>query len=436
MYWRDIYQKRLCSAKEAVSHISSGNAVVFGHCVGEPEALVNAMVENAEQYRGVELKHMVSLGQCKYAVPEMQEHFTVNPFFSSSNIRTAILEGRGDFTPAFMHEIPILFREGKLRADVLLCMVSPPDEHGYCSLGTSVDYTSQVVKSAKTVIAQVNNQVPVTYGDGFVHVSELDHIVEVNASMKENLPPKITDIEKAIGEQCASLVEDGSTMQLGIGAIPDAVMLFLKDKKDLGIHSEMISDGTMALFEEGVITNTRKSMNQGKMTVTFIMGTDKFYKFAHKNPALEIKPADYVNHPIVISQQYKMIAINSAVQVDLMGQVVSEAIGPLQISGVGGQVDFVRGASMAKDGKAIIAMPSVNVKKDGTKISKIVPFIDHGAPVTTSRNDANYIVTEYGIAELKGKSLRQRARALIGIAHPDMRAELADEFEKRFSEGF
>jgi 4-hydroxybutyrate CoA-transferase len=264
----------------------------------------------------------------------------------------------------------------------------------------------------------------------------LDHIVEASAPMFEIKPPYIGDVEKAIGEHCASLVEDGSTLQLGIGGIPDAVMLFLKDKKDLGIHSEMISDGTLELFESGVITNRKKSMNKHRMTVTFLMGTKKLYEFAHKNPAVEVRPVDYVNHPIIISQQYKMVSINAAIQVDFQGQVNAEAMGLRQFSGVGGQVDFIRGVAMSDGGKAIIAMPSVVVKKDGSMISKIVPFLDHGAPVTTSRNDIDYVVTEYGIAPMKGQSLRQRAKNLINIAHPDKKAELIEEFERRFTTKF
>jgi 4-hydroxybutyrate CoA-transferase len=402
--------------------------------VGEPPVLVEAMTKNAAQYENVEIKHMVSLGSGAYAAPGMEKHFRVNPLFASANTRGAIAEGRGDYTPAFFHEIPKLFREGKLRADVLLLQVSPPDEHGYVSLGTSVDYTLQVIDSAKTVIAQVNAQMPFTYGDGIVHISVFDHIVEADSPIYEIRPPKIGDVEKAIGEHCASLVEDGSTLQLGIGAIPDAVMLFLKNKKDLGIHSEMISDGTLELFESGVITGAKKSMNKNRMTVSFLMGTRRLYDFTHRNHAVEVRPVDYVNHPITISKQYKMVSINSAMEVDLMGQVNAESIGLRQFSAVGGQVDFIRGVAMGEGGKAIIAMPSVTVKKDGTVIPKIVPFLEQGSAITTSRNDVDYVVTEYGVAPLKAQSLRQRARNLIAVAHPEHRDPLAEAFEKRFGE--
>jgi len=431
--WQDDYKKKLCTADEAVKHIKSGDTVFFAHCVGEPPVLVDAMVANAARYENVEIRHMVSLGSGSYTAPGMEKHFRVNPFFTGASTRDAIAEGRGDFTPAFFHEIPKLIREGKVKCDVTMAQVSPPDENGYCSLGTSVDYTWQAIKTAKTVIVQVNDQMPRTFGD-LVHVDDFDYIVEASCPLYELKPAKITEVEEKIGSYCASLVEDGSTLQLGIGGIPDAVMLFLGDKKDLGIHSEMISDGTLALYEKGVITGKHKNFDQGKMTVTFLMGTKKLYDFAHENPAVEVRPVDYTNHPAVVMKQYKMVSINSAIQVDLQGQVVAEAMGLKQFSGVGGQVDFVRGAAMGDDGKAIIAMPSVTVKKDGTKISKIVPFVDLGAPTTTSRNDVDYVVTEYGIAPLKGKSLRERARNLINIAHPDFKDSLGEEFEKRFKE--
>ncbi len=432
MDWKEIYKSRLCTAEEAVRNIRSGDTVVLAHCVGEPPVIVEAMVANYKQYEDVEIKHMVSLGKGGYAQPGMEKHFRVNPMFASANVRTTISEGRGDFTPSFFHEVPKYFREGKLKIDVLLVMVTPPDAHGYCSLRTSVDYTLQGIKSARTVIAQVNDQFPRTYGEGVVHVSELDHIVEASHPIVQLQPPKIGEVEEAIGRNCSSLIEDGSTLQLGIGGIPDAVMLFLKDKRDLGIHSEMISDGTLALFEAGVINNSKKAFDKGKMTVTFLMGTQKLYDFANNNPAVELKPVDYVNHPAVIMKQYKMVSINSCIQVDLQGQVVAECMGLTQFSGVGGQVDFVRGVSMGDGGKAIIAMPSVTIKKDGTIISKIVPFVDQGAAITTSRNDVDYIVTEYGIAPMKGKSLRERAKNLINIAHPSVKDQLIEEYERRF----
>lgn len=431
MSWRDDYKRKLCTAEEAVRHIKSGDALFLGHCVGEPKALVEAMVANKEQYENVEIKQMVNIGGGPYAAPGMEKHFRVNSIFVGASVRDAIAEGRADFTPVFFHEVPKLIREGKLRCDVAMAQVTPPDSEGYCSLGTSIDYTYQSVKTAKTVIVQVNDQVPNTFGDK-VHIDDFDYIVEASVPLIELKPGKITEVEEKIGSHCADLVEDRSTLQLGIGGIPDAVMLFLGHKKDLGIHSEMISDGTLALYEKGAITGKYKNFDQGKMLVTFLMGTKKLYDFAHENPEVLAKSVDYTNHPAVIMKQYKMVSINSAIQVDLQGQVVSEAIGLRQFSGVGGQVDFVRGVSMSDGGKAIIAIPSVTVKKDGTMISKIVPFVDQGAPITTSRNDVDYVVTEFGIAPLKGKSLRERARNLIDVAHPSVKDELALEFEKRF----
>jgi 4-hydroxybutyrate CoA-transferase len=433
--WKEDYKRKLCTPGEAVKHIKSGDTVVLAHCVGEPAVLVDAMVENAAQYEDVEIKHMVSLGSGNYTAEDLKKNFRCNPLFLSGNVRKAVEEGRGDYTPAFFHEIPKLIREGKVKCDVAMAQITPPDEHGYCSLGTSIDYTLQSIKTARVAIAQVNDQMPWTYGD-LIHVSDFDYIVEASSPLFETKPAKITEVEEKIGKYCASLIEDRSTLQLGIGGIPDAVMLFLDDKKDLGIHSEMISDGTLSLYEKGVITGKYKNFDKEKMTVTFLMGSKKLYDFVHKNPAVELRVVDYTNHPAVIMNQYKMVSINSAIQVDLQGQVVSDSIGLRQFSGVGGQVDFVRGAAMGVDGKAIIAMPSVTIKRDGTMISKIVSFIDEGAAVTTSRNDVDYVVTEYGIAPLKGKSLRERARNLIDIAHPDVRDELAAEFERRFSEKY
>jgi len=434
MGWKEYYAEHKMTAAEAVSRIKNGSHVVLAHCVGEPPALTRAMTENAKQYRDITIHHMVRLGPLDFATPGLEEHFHLEPWFSAGNARAAIAEARADFAPAFFHEVPILIRTGRVGCDVTLVDVSPPDANGFVSTGVSVDYTHQAVRTAKYTVAQVNPRMPRTMGESFIHVTDFDAFVEAEDELYEVAPPKITDVEKAIGEHCATLVENGSTLQLGIGAIPDAVMLFLKDKKDLGIHSEMIADGTLELYNSGVINNSMKSENKGKMTVTFLMGTRALYDFAHENPAVEVKPVDYVNHPMTIARQYKMVCINSAMQVDLMGQVNAEAIGFKQFSGVGGQVDFVRGSAMAEGGKSVIAMPSVTIKKDGTIISKIVPFLDAGSPVTTSRCDIDHVVTEYGIAEMKGKSLRQRAKNLIQIAHPDSRDALKEEFEKRFKE--
>ena len=427
MDWKEYYDAHRMTAEEAVQHIHSGNRVVIAHACGEPSYLVDAMVANAAAYRDVEIVHMVAMGKAEYCKPEYAENFRHNALFVGGTTRKAVEEGRGDYTPSFFFEIPRLF-SATLPVDVAMVTVTPPDENGRCSLGVSVDYTMEAVKQAKTVIAQVNPQMPWTGPHSTVSVEELDCIVEHEAPLIELQPPKIGEIEKAIGEYCASLVPDGATLQLGIGAIPDAVLMFLKGKKDLGIHSEMFSDGVVELAEAGVITNLQKTLNPGKFVVAFLMGTRRLYDFVDHNPDVDMYPVDYVNHPFIIAQHDKMISINSCVQVDLMGQVASETIGPKQISGVGGQVDFVRGASASKGGVSIIAMPST-VKG---KVSKIVPLLDEGAAVTTSRNDVDYIVTEYGIAPLRGRTLKQRARNLIEIAHPDFRDALKAEYEKRF----
>lgn len=431
--WKEIYQSRLVTAEKAVKNIKSGDRVVIGHACGEPKDIIEAMVKNKDAYRNVEIVHMVSMGKSEYAKPEMAPHFHHNSIFVGATTREAIAEGRADFTPCFFSEVPKLFAEGNLPVDVAMIQLSVPDEHGYCSFGVSNDYTKPAAEAAKIVIAEVNEKMPRTLGDAFIHVSDIDYIVETSNDIIQLQPPKIGEIERAIGENCAKLIEDGSTLQLGIGAIPDAVLLFLKDKKDLGIHSEMISDGVVELIESGVVTNKMKTLHQGKTVVTFLMGTKKLYDYVNNNPSVVMYPVDYVNNPCIIAENYKMVSINSCIQVDFMGQVAADSIGLKQFSGVGGQVDFVRGASMAKGGKSIIAMPSTASK--GT-VSRIVPLLDEGAAVTTSRNDIHYVVTEYGIAELKGKTLRERARTLINVAHPDFRPQLIEEWEKRFKTGF
>ncbi len=438
MDWKKLYQEKLCTAEEAVKEIKSDDRVVFAHAVAEPTALVEAMVENAANYRNVTVSHMVCLGKGAYSKAEYKDNFRFEGWFCSGNTRKSIEEGHGEFVPVFFHEVPINIRRGIFPIDVMMVMVSPPNEEGYCSIGVSADYSLQGIKSAKKVLVQVNDQVPFTAGEAYAHVSEFDKIVEQNQPLAEIPLPKIGEVEEAIGKNCATLIEDGSTLQLGIGAIPDAVLAQLKGKKNLGIHSEMISDGVVDLYEAGVITGTEKALHPGKMIVTFLMGTKRLYDFARDNDFVELYPVDYVNHPSVIAENNKMVSINACLEVDFMGQVVSDSIGTRQFSGVGGQVDFVRGVAMAKDGKgvAIIAMPSSATLRDGKKVSKIVPFIGHGAAVTTSRCDVDYIVTEYGVARMRGVTLKDRARALINIAHPDFREELKAEFEKRFNAKF
>ena len=432
MDWSNMYQKRLTTSQEAVKWIKSGDRISISHAAGEPTHIIDAMVANREAYRDVEICHMVPLGECAYAQPGMEAYFRHNAIFVGARTRNTIKDGHGDFTPCYFSQIPNLWSR-TLPLDVALIHVSPPDKHGYCSLGVSVDYSKHAVEQAKMVIAQINPQMPRTLGDSFIHVSQMDHIVEYDAPLIELPPPGITDVERAIGEHCASMIQDGDCLQLGIGAIPDAVLLFLKDKKDLGIHTEMFSDGVVELAEAGVINNSRKNLHRGVMVATFLMGTKRLYDFVDGNPMVRMYPATYTNDPYIAGMNDNLVSINSCVQVDLLGQVCAESVGTTQISAVGGQVDFVRAAAISKGGRSIIAMPSIAAQ--GT-ISKIVPVLDEGAAVTTNRYDVEYIVTEYGVANLKYRSVRDRARMLIDIAHPQFRDELKDAFERRFKCGF
>jgi len=426
------YQSKLVSAADAIAQIPKDAHIWLHHCSMEPQALVRELIEQRERFDRLRVYHMVRSGAVDITTPGYEKYFIDDGIFLGANSRAAYRTGVVDYIPCFFYELPYMFRNGRIPCEALLVQVSPPDEHGFCSLGACVDYTLQAARTAKLVIAQVNAKAPRTLGDSFVHISQFDAIVEHDEPIYTLNPPAIGDEERAIGANCAELIEDGATLQLGIGAIPDAVMLFLDGKKDLGIHSEMISDGTLALYEAGVITGSRKSEDVGKMTVTFLMGTQALFDFVDNNPAVAMKPVDVVNHPMTVARQHKPVSVNSAVEVDLMGQVVAEAVGLNQISGTGGQVDFIRGCTMAEGGRAIIAMPSSTLKKDGTRVSKIVPFIAQGAAVTTLRTDVDSVVTEYGIAELKGKNLRARAKALIAVAHPEFREGLEFECSKRF----
>lgn len=432
MTWKTWYKEHLFTPAQAVQQIKSGQRVVVAHACGEPSIILDALVANAAQYENVEIIHMVAMGKAAYCQPQYDKNFHHNAFFLGGSTRAAAAEGRVDFTPVYFSEIPGLLRED-LRPNVTLLQCSPPDAHGYVSLGVSVDYTKPAAEASDLIIAQVNQNMPRTLGDSFLHVTQIGCLVEADTPVIELAPPKIGDVERAIGENVASLVRDGDTLQLGIGAIPDAVLLFLKEKNDLGIHTEMFSDGVVELVEAGVITNKAKTLHRGQSVATFLMGTRRLYDYVDNNPEVAMMPVDYVNDPRVICQNDNLVSINSCVQVDLMGQVVSTCVGLRQISGVGGQVDFVRGANMSRGGRTIMAMPSTAAK--GT-ISKIVPLIDEGAAVTTSRYDVNYVVTEYGIAQLKGKTLRERARELIKIAHPDFREGLIKVYEERFHAKF
>jgi 4-hydroxybutyrate CoA-transferase len=418
--WKQEYREKCVTAARALEAVQSGQRVVLGHAAGEPRVLVEELVRQAGRLSGVEIVHMFPLYGCEYAKPEYSKNFRHNALFVGPGSREAVNAGRADHTPCFFSEIPRLFRERILPVDVALVQLSPPDEHGYLSLGVSVDYTLQAALSARVTIAEVNPRMPRTHGS-WIHASEVDAFVEVDYPLPEIPLPEISEVEERIGAHVASLVPDRATLQLGIGAMPDAVLKFLGNKKDLGIHTEMFSDGVVELFERGVVTNRYNNVNPGKFTATFLMGTRRLYDFVHDNPAVNMRPVDYTNSVLVAGRLENLISINSALEVDLKGQVCSEMIGPKQFSAVGGQVDFVRAASAAPGGKSIIAFPATG--KNGAT-SRIVKELSGGACVTTTRNDVHYAVTEFGIAELRGKSTRQRAEALIGIAHPDFREAL------------
>jgi acyl-CoA hydrolase len=423
--WLEHYKSNLANADDAVRVIKSGDGIYIHSNAAAPELLIEAMVRRAGELRDVTIHHLLTMGKAPYALPEYRDSFKVNALFIGKNVRDAINEGRASYTPVFLSEIPTLFLQRMLPVDVCLIQVSPPDAHGFCSLGVSVDVTIAARKSARCVIAEVNKQMPRTIGRSFVHVSRIHRFVETDHPLPELAVENPSEIELQIGRHVASLVEDGATLQLGIGAIPNAVLAELAGKKDLGIHSEMFSDGVVDLVESGVITNDQKTLLPGRMVVTFVMGTKRLYHFVNDNPLVLFLTSDFVNDPYVISQNCKMTSINSALEVELSGQVCSDSIGARLYSGFGGQVDFVRGSVRSRGGKAIIALPST--AKDDT-ISRIVTVLDRGSGVVTSRADVHYVVTEYGIADLYGKSLTERAKALIDIAHPKFRQELERGF--------
>lgn len=422
--WKKLFSQKCTSKEEAISNIESGNRVVFGHAAGEPIVLVDELVKQKDRLYNVEIVHMVPLRECQYCLPEMKSHFRHNSLFAGPGTRQAIREGRADYTPTYFSEIPRLFRDNLLPIDIALIQLSPPNEQGFMSFGISVDYTVQAARSSKVVIAEVNKQMPKTNGVS-IHVSDIDYIVETDRPLIEIPPPKITQVEEKIGKNIAKLIPDQANLQLGIGGIPDASLKFLHEKKDLGIHTEMFSDGVVELYEEGVITNKYNNLHTGKFIATFLMGTKKLYHFVDNNPNVEMHTVDYTNNIIIAGKVKNLISINSALQVDLFGQICADTLGYQQYSGVGGQVDFVRASALSPGGKSIIALPSTNKKET---ISRIVSKLDDGSCVTTSRNDVHYIVTEYGIANLRGKTVRQRANDLISIAHPAFRAQLKECF--------
>jgi acyl-CoA hydrolase len=427
MNWRDEYRRKVVSATEAVQCIQSNMRVYIHPGCAEPEALVEALMALGPFVKNVEIVHLMTTGRADYIAPQMEGHFRHNAMFIGGNVRQAVNEGRADYTPVFLSQIEELFESGQMPIDVALIQVSPPDAHGFCSFGVGVDTTLTAAHCAKWVVAQVNDQMPRTFGDCFIHVKDIDTVVEVSRPLCELKPHEITDVHHAIGRYISGLIEEGSTLQLGIGGIPDAVLLELMNHKDLGIQTEMLSDSVIPLIEAGIINGCRKTIHPGKIILAFVLGSKKLFDYVNNNPIFEFHPNKYTNDPWVVSQNDKMVAINSALQVDITGQVCADSIGTYFYSGIGGQVDFIRGASHSKGGKPIIAIPAT--AKNGT-ISRIVPMLDPGAGVVTSRGSVHYVVTEYGVAYLHGRTIRQRAEALIEIAHPKFRDELYAYCEK------
>jgi len=423
MSWVTRYKERCVSADEAVRVVKSGDNVHIHPGCAIPTRLVNALSARAPELENVEILHILTFNPAPYVAPEMKGHFHHTALFTGANVREAVNDGRADYVPVFLSEIPSLFKH-EYPIDVSIIHVSPPDEHGFCSYGIGAEVTKPATEEAKTIIAQVNPRMPRVHGDNFIHVSKIKAFVEVDDPLVEIVQGTVSDRNKAIGRNVATLIEDGSTLQMGIGGIPDAVLLYLEDKRGLGIHTEMFSDGVVKLVEEGVITNDRKTFHPGKMVASFCMGTKRLYDFVADNPLIEFHPSNYVNDPFNVAKNDKMVAINSALSVDLTGQVNSDSIGSRIYSGFGGQVDFIRGASRSQGGKPIIALPAT--AKSDTQ-SRIVPVLAPGAGVVTSRADVHYVVTEFGVAYLHGKSIRQRARALIDISAPQFREELEAE---------
>ncbi|MBZ0202074.1 MAG: 4-hydroxybutyrate CoA-transferase [Ignavibacteria bacterium] len=425
---RQKYLYKYVTPEQAVKVIKSNDRIYIQSGCAYPQRLVEAMTARGHELNDVEICHLMVFGEAPYMKPEMEGHFRHNGFFLGANTRKAVNTGKADFMPIFLSEIPHLINhDTKHMVDVVLIQVSPPDMHGFCSMGVAVDCTKAAVHVAKYVIAQVNPKMPRVHGDSFININDIDYAFEYEQDLQE-LPgmhakkePDELKIFQKIGQNIADLIEDGSTLQMGIGAIPDAVLGLLADRKDLGIHTEMFSDGVIPLIEKGVINCDKKTLLRGKMVTSFVLGSHKLFEYIHENPFVEMRTTDFVNDPFVIARNDKMVAINSCLQVDLTGQVCSDSIGYNFYSGFGGQVDFIRGASRSKGGKPIIALQST--AKKGT-LSRIVPHLDEGAGVTTSRGDVRWIVTEYGAVDLHGMNVRERVHALIGISHPKFREEL------------
>lgn len=430
MGWEREYRARCMSAEGALGQIRDGDRVVTSFGCGEPRGIERALQMLYKQFHNVEIINMLMLGDTPWVSDEMRGHFTYHSFFASGSNRKAIAGGTAEFTTCHFYEIPMVLRE-IIRPRVAIMTVSPPDKDCYVSLGTNADYIESTLSYADVKIAQVNRFMPFTYGKARKHVTEFDCFVECDEPLPEVKSAPISETERKIGEYCASLVHDGDCLQLGIGGIPNAICEALKDKKDLGLHSEMVGDGVVDLLKSGVINNRKKNIHNGKTVLGFAFGTQKLFDYIGGNPDVEMYPIEYVNHPLVIAQNDNMVSINSCIEIDLMGQVVSDTIGIHQFSGVGGQVDFVRGATMSHGGRSIIALPSTAKQNS---ISKIVAKITDHSAVTTTRNDVNFVVTEFGIAQLKGRTMKERARALISIAHPNFRPALCEAFRERFCE--
>ena len=418
--WKQLYNEHRSTAEAAVQAIESGACVFLSGNCSVPQVVLRALVDRAPSIENVTIIQVLTLGDNAYVHPEMQGHIRVNTMFISDNVRQAVNDGRADFTPIFLSEIPALLRT-EMPPDVALIHISPPDDHGYCSFGIEVGITKTAAEVARIVIAEVNPQMPRTLGDSFIHVSKLDHIVEVDYPLPEVRADSPIEVHCIIAQHVANLIEDGSTLQTGIGGIPDAVLHYLGDRKNLGIHTELFSDGIIDMVNQGVINNEAKTLHPGKIIAGFALGTQRLYDFINDNPIIELHPTEYVNDPFRIAQNDRMVSINSALEVDLTGQVCADSIGHRFYSGVGGQVDFIRGAARSKGGKPIIALPST--AKNGT-VSRIVWELQPGAGVVTSRNDVHYVVTEFGTAYLHGKTIRERVNALIAIAHPKFRDQL------------
>jgi len=412
------------SAEEALKVVKSNDKIYLQAAAAAPQVLIKALVDRREELRNVEICQLHTEGEAPYANPEYAESFHVNSFFIGANVRHTLKAGNGSYTPVFLSELPLLFKRNIINLNVALIHVSVPDQHGYCSLGVSVEATLAAIANADYVIAQVNKQMPRTFGAGIIHVTEVDSFVECDVPLPAHDPVVPNEIETKIGDYVAELIEDRSTLQMGIGNIPDAVLSRLHNHKDLGLHTEMFSDGVIDLILKNVINGNYKGINPGRSMATFLMGSKRLYDYVHDNPFVEMRGSDYVNDVSIIKQNPRMVAINSAIEVDLTGQVCADSFGSKMYSGVGGQMDFIRGASLSEGGKAIIALPSAT--KRG--VSKIVPALKTGAGVVTTRAHVNYVVTEYGVANLYGKTIKERVKALVNIAHPDHRESIEREY--------